>query len=83
MRSVFPPFLPGSRSLREVRGCPDHEGFSTCFPNAICFVSKRDRFSPVPLLLVSQACSPVLGTQLVPSVPESGSKHDWRPSHDR
>ncbi len=28
-------------------------------------------------------CSPVLDAQRVPSVPESGSKHDWRPSHDR
>ncbi len=28
-------------------------------------------------------CSPWLGTQRVPSVPESGSKHDWRPSLDR
>jgi hypothetical protein len=28
-------------------------------------------------------CSPVLGTQHVPSVPESGSQHDWRPSLDR
>lgn len=28
-------------------------------------------------------CSPVLGTQRVPSVPESGSKHYWRPSHNR
>ena len=28
-------------------------------------------------------CSPVLGAQLVPSVPKSGSEHDWRPSHDR
>ena len=25
----------------------------------------------------------MLSTQLVPTVPESGSKHDWRPSHDR
>jgi hypothetical protein len=33
----------------------------------------------------TRQCSPVLGTQLVPSVPdiESGSQHDWRPSHDR
>ena len=28
-------------------------------------------------------CSPVLDAQRVPSVPESGSTHDWRPSHDR
>jgi hypothetical protein len=30
-------------------------------------------------------CSPVLDAQLVPSVPdtESGSTHDWHPSHDR
>ena len=28
-------------------------------------------------------CSPVLDVQHVPSVPESGSEHDWRPSHDR
>jgi hypothetical protein len=45
----------------------DHEGFSACFPSAICFVSRRDRFSPALLLWVSQAMFPVLGTQLVPS----------------
>jgi hypothetical protein len=28
-------------------------------------------------------CSPVQDAQLVPSVPESGSKHDWRLSLDR
>jgi hypothetical protein len=28
-------------------------------------------------------CSPVLGAQLVPSVHEAGSKHDWHSSHDR
>ena len=33
----------------------DHEGFSACFPRAICFVSRRDRFSPALLLWVSQA----------------------------
>ena len=27
--------------------------------------------------------SPVLNAQLVTSVPESGSKHDWHSSHDR
>ncbi len=40
----FPAFLPGSRSLREVLGCPDHEGFSASFPGTIHFVSSRDRF---------------------------------------
>ena len=61
----------------------DHEGFSMCFPSAICFVSRSDRFSTALLLWVSQAVFPVLSTQRVPSIPESGSKHDWRLYHDR
>ena len=62
----------------------DHEGFSTCFPHAICFVSRRDRFSPVPLLWVSQAVFSLCWVLNVyhPFL-KSGSKHDWRPSHDR
>ena len=51
----FPAFLPGFRSLREGDDRFDHEGFSACFPSAICFVSRRDRFSPALLLWVSQA----------------------------
>jgi hypothetical protein len=48
-------------------------------------VSRRDRFSPAIFLCVSQAMFYCAGCSGVPSVPdsESGSTHDWRPSHDR
>jgi hypothetical protein len=64
----FPAFLPGSRSLRENRGCPDHEGFSACFPCAIRLVSRRDLFSRALLLCVSQAVFPCAANYLVPSI---------------
>lgn len=39
----------------------DHEVFSACFPSAICFVSRRDRFSLALLLWISQAMFPCAG----------------------
>jgi hypothetical protein len=54
---------------------PSYKVLAAWFPSAIHFVSRRDRFSPA-LLRVSQAPFPVLGTQPVTFVPESGSKHD-------
>ena len=51
---LFPPSYQALAACGK-HGCPDHEGFSACFPSAIRFVSRRDRFSPALLLWVSQA----------------------------
>jgi len=51
----FPAFLPGSRSLQEGHGCPDHDGFSVCSPSAIPLLSRCDRLSPAMLLCISEA----------------------------
>ena len=45
----FPVFLPGSRSPKEGHGCPDHDGFSACFPGALRLLSRCDPSSPVML----------------------------------
>ena len=51
----FPAFFPGSRSLQEGHGCPDHDGFSVCSPSAIPLLSRCDRLSPAMLLCISEA----------------------------
>ena len=53
-RSVFSPFLPGSRNLQEEHACPDHNDFSVCSPGAIRLRSRCDRLSPALLLGISE-----------------------------
>ena len=49
----FPAFLPGSGSLQEVDGCPDHDSLSVYSPSAIRLLSRCDLPSPVTLLCIS------------------------------
>ena len=58
MRSVFSRLLTRLSQLAASIHKFDHEGFSAYFPSAICFVSRRDRFSPALLLWVCQAILP-------------------------
>jgi hypothetical protein len=57
----FPGFFSESRGLQEGHGCPDHDGFSVCFPCAIRLVSRCGRPSPAMLLRVSEAVFPCAG----------------------
>ena len=83
MRSVFSRLLTRlSQSAGSIRDSITRVFPSVSqVPSALC--PGVTGFHQLSLYGSVRRCFPVLDAQRVPSVPESGSKHDWHSSHDR